>query len=155
MPALAAALAIDDKFPQEVLNEIRNSFTHLAAANAETKDQSKLAHELNAAHRHLRRACIDCLKVCIYTLAKRCDKAIDALTYDLQLPDHVYKKMSTLRRRRKELSAAEGTRSLEDPLQEYESLANDYDEFYVSLDQEFAGDTASDRKRLRVRARRR
>lgn len=151
VPALAAALTIDDKFPEEVLNEIRNSFTHLAAASNENKDKDKHQSELSAALRHLRRVCIDCSKVCIFTLAKRSEKAVEALTYDLQLPDHVYKAMSDLRRRRKELSAAEGTRSLNDAIGDYKSLFNDYDTFYISLDKEFAGETAEDRKKARRR----
>lgn len=147
VPALAAALTIDDKFPEEVLNEIRNAFTHLAAGSR--CNGSKRQHELSAATRHLRRVCIDCLKVCIFTLAKRSELAVDALTYDLQLPEHVYQKMSDLRRRRQSLAAAEGVRSLENALGDYKSLANDYDEFYVSLDTQFAGETAEARHAAR------
>ncbi len=151
VPALAAALTIDDQFPEEVLNEIRNAFTHLAAAHAESDKSEKQHKELTASLRHLRRSCVDCLKVCIFTLAKRSENAIDALTEDLQLPDNVYRRMSELRHKRMALSAGEGTRSLDDALGDYKSLANEYDEFYVSLDDQFSGQTASGRRDARLR----
>lgn len=151
VPAIAAALVVDDKFPEEVLNEIRNSFTHLAAANCCSDDELKFQKELHAAHRHLRRTCIDSLKVCIFVQAKKCEKAIDALTSELQLPADIYTKMSDLRRARKQLAAQEGQRSLEDAVEEYKALANSYDEFYSNLDKQFAGDTAPLRVLKRIR----
>lgn len=35
IPALAAAVTIDDRFPIEVLNEVRNAFTHLSPISPE------------------------------------------------------------------------------------------------------------------------
>jgi vacuolar-type H+-ATPase subunit I/STV1 len=149
VPALAAALAVDDKFPEEVLNELRAAMTHLAAADYNGRDKQKREYELKAALRHVRRACLDCLKVCVQVLSSKSEVAIESLTEDLQLPDDVYKKMSSLRQLRKQLSAKEGERSLEDVVEEYETLANKYDEFYASLDEQFSGKTASMRRCIR------
>ncbi len=151
VPALAAALAIDDKFPEEVLNEIRAAFTHVAAASAHSSDEARQKKELDAAHRHVRRSCVDCYKVIIQVLAQKSEKAIEALTYDVNLPTQVYQQMSSLRNERMRLSAGEGDRSLYDAVEDYKALADRYDEFYQSLDTQFAGETADIRQRARTR----
>lgn len=151
VPALAAALTIDDEFPEEVLNEIRAAFTHLAAAQVNASDKEKVEYELAAARRHIRRVCLDCLKVCIFSLAQKSERAIDALTDDIQLPSNVYKEMSRLRNQRKRLAALEGERKIEDAIAEYKALFNEHDKFYVSLDENFAGDSAELRRRARRR----
>lgn len=150
VPALAAALTVDDSFPEEVLNEIRNSMTHLSCANANTAEEKQ--NEIAAAQAHLQRVVLDSLKVCVLVLATNSEAAIKALTDDIQLPAKTYKRMSELRRRRKELSADEAHRPIINTLEAIEKLKElyaDFDEFYGSLDSEFAGDTAEMRRQSR------
>lgn len=149
IPALAAALTIDDRFPQEVLNELRNSYTHLARANTLGSDHEDYLSELDGAYRHLKRTCIDCMKVCVFTLANRAEYVVASLEEELQLPNNVFKTMSGLRESRRRLSAYEGQNPTHEALQEYKVLFNEYDQFYQSLDQQFAGDTADKRREAR------
>lgn len=149
--ALAAALTIDDKFPEEVLNEIRNSFTHLARANAIGSEHDDYRKELESANRHLKRVCLDCLKICILVTSQRCESAIEALTEDVHLPNDVYNHMSVLRRRRSEIAAHEGQNPTHEVIEKLKSIFADYDEFYIGLDYQFAGSTAEMRKSARSR----
>lgn len=149
IPALAAALTIDDDFPEEVLNEVRNAFTHLACANSCAANSDECKDELSAAMRHLRRSCLDCLKDCVSVTARRCEIAVEALTEEVALPGDVYKRMSALRAARKSISADEGHRPTLETIEKMKIVLNDYDEFYVSLDDQFAGDTAEIRKKAR------
>jgi hypothetical protein len=149
VPALAAALTVDDAFPQEVLNEIRNSYTHLARANklgAGTDDFSK---EIDGAYRHLKRTCLDCMKVCVSVLATRADNTLAVLEEELQLPNNVHTRISDLRDQRRALSAYEGEHPTHEAVSRYKELFNEYDKFYRSLDAQFAGGTAADRKKAR------
>ena len=150
IPALAAALTIDDAFPEEVLNEIRNAMTHVARASCMTDAalQSRI-DEAKAAQRHLKRVVLDCLKVCILALATRSEAAVKVLQADIKLPLATYTRMSDLRRRRKELSAHEGQNTPDQVIEDMKVLFNDYDLFYRDLDKEFAGDTVE----MRVKGR--
>lgn len=153
VPLLAAALTIDDKFPLEVLNEIRASYTHLARAEALGADHSDFPSEIHAAWRHLRRSCLDCLKVCISVTAIRSEGSVAALADTLQLPDDVYKVMSSLRKRRLAIAAHEGQEPPHEVIEDLKELFNQYDEFYESLDDQYAGATAEER-RISVKSRR-
>lgn len=150
IPALAAALTIDDVFPEEVLNEIRNAMTHVSRASCMTDAAPEnRANEAKASQRHLKRVVLDCLKVCILALATRSETAVKALQTDVKLPLATYTRMSDLRRRRKELSAHEGQYTPDQVIEDMKVLFNDYDLFYRDLDKEFAGDTVEMRTRGR------
>lgn len=155
IPVLAAAITIDDEFPEEVLNEIRNSFTHLARANnlSEKTHRAERQDELKAALRHLKRTALDSLKDAILVLAQRSERVIEALTEDINLPNGVYQQMADLRRRRKELATHEGQEPTDHIVDKLKTLFNDYDEFYVGLEQHYAGDTAEMRRNARRRRR--
>ncbi|MCT4554522.1 MAG: hypothetical protein N4A53_07535 [Pelagimonas sp.] len=149
IPSLAAALATGDAFPKEVLNEIRNSYTHLARAHKLECSDEDHARELDAAQRHLKRTCIDCMKVCIFDLASRSETAVKALTEDIQLPADIYKTTGELRRKRRELSAYEGQAPTHNAIEQYQSLFEEYQEFYLKLDEQFQGETAEMRRKAR------
>jgi hypothetical protein len=149
VPALAAALTVDDAFPQEVLNEIRNSYTHLARANKLGPGNDDYSKEIDGAYRHLKRTCLDCMKVCVSVLATRADNVIAVLQEDLQLPNNVYTRIQALRRQRSALSAYEGEHPTHEAVAKYKELFNEYDQFYQSLDAEFTGSTAEERKKAR------
>lgn len=149
VPALATALTIDDAFPQEVLNEIRNSYTHLARANKLGAGHQDYAKEVDGAYRHLKRTCLDCMKVCVSVLATKADNSLTVLEEELQLPNDVYVRVSDLRRQRKALSAYEGEHPTHEAVFKYKELFNEYDKFYSSLDAQFAGETAEQRKKAR------
>lgn len=149
VPALAAALTVDDAFPQEVLNEIRNSYTHLARANKLGPGNDDYSKEIDGAYRHLKRTCLDCMKVCVSVLATRADNVIAVLQEDLQLPNNVYTRIQALRRQRSALSAYEGEHPTHEAVAKYKELFNEYDQFYQSLDAEFTGGTAEERKKAR------
>jgi hypothetical protein len=149
IPALAAALTVDDAFPQEVLNEIRNSYTHLARANKLGPEHQDFSKEVDGAYRHLKRTCLDCMKVCVSVLATRADNVIAVLQEDLQLPNDVYTRISGLRRQRSALSAYEGEHPTHEAVEKYKELFNEYDKFYESLDAQFTGGTAEERRKAR------
>lgn len=151
VPALAAAYVIDDQFPEEALNEIRASYTHMARANSVGVGHQDYEKELDAAFRHLKRTCLDSLKVCIYVTAQRCEDAVDALTEEQQLPNNVYQNIANLRDQRKALSAHEGQNPTHTVIEQLKKLLDQYDEFYRGLDTEFAGKTASERRLVRKR----
>jgi hypothetical protein len=149
VPALASALTVDDSFPQEVLNEIRNSYTHLARANKLGEGHADYAKEVDGAYRHLKRTCLDCMKVCVFVLAKRADNTVAILEEELQLPNDVHTQMSDLRRDRQKLSAQEGEHPTHEAVNEYKKLFNEFDKFYRSLDAQFSAGTAEDRQKAR------
>ena len=142
-------MTIDDHFPKEVLNELRNSYTHLARANKLGAQHDDYLSELDGAYRHLKRTCIDCMKVCVFTMATRSEDVVSSLEEELQLPNNVFSTMSGLRGKRRKLSAYEGQHPTHEALQEYKVLFNEYDQFYQGLDQQFAGDTVDERRAAR------
>jgi len=146
VPALATALTIDDEFPEEVLNEVRSSFTHLSRANSIDPSLPDHIRELEASSRHLKRVCLDCLKVSILALAQRCEVAIEALTEEISLPSDVYTFMTELRKKRKRVAAHEGQRPTHEAIEELKDLFIDYENFYQNLDSAFAGQTAEMRR---------
>jgi hypothetical protein len=148
VPSLAAAIVAKDKMPVEILNEIRNSVTHLAAASTATESKSK-AKELEAARRHMKRACLDGLKTSVYHSSKKSDDTLKAIARGLQLPQAIHDKTSELRKKRISISESEGRRNLDDAILAYAELANEYDEFYVALNKEYAGEAAVLRARGR------
>ncbi len=149
VPALSVALTIDDQFPEEVLNEVRSSFTHLSRANLITPTDSDHLKELDAAARHLKRVCLDCLKVSILALAQRCEVVIEALTEEINLPNDVYHFMTELRSKRAKVAAHEGQRPTHEAVEELKGLLVQYDNFYQNLDNQFAGQTAEMRRKAR------
>ena len=149
VPAIAAAITIDDVFPEEVLNEIRASYTHLARAHNVGETDPDHQRELDSAYRHLKRSCLDSLKVCIFVTAQRCEKAVEALEYDHQLPNGIHRRTSELREQRKKMAAHEGQHPTHSVIEDLKSLLDNYDQFYTDLDKEFAGKTAEDRKNIR------
>lgn len=111
VPALASANTIGGEFPEEVLNEIRNAMTHIARANHLSKsgENSKVADEIKAAGRHLKRTVLDSLKVTIVNLSEQCDAAIRSLENDIQLPNNIHAQISDIRRRRLDLLSMRGS----------------------------------------------
>lgn len=59
LPIFAYATAVEQKMPAQVLNEIRNTFDHLARADVGHSTKDNLAKAKN----HLDRACLDCVKI--------------------------------------------------------------------------------------------
>jgi hypothetical protein len=153
VPALAVALTLDDKFPEEVLNEIRSSFTHIARAHSIDVTDPDHLKELESASRHLKRVCLDCLKVSILALAQRCDTAITALTEEVQLPEDVYRFVSELQRDRARITCHEGQKPTHAAVEELKDLLVRYEHFYQNLDDQFAGQTADMRRAARRRGR--
>lgn len=121
IPALAAAVTIDDRFPIEVLNEVRNAFTHLSRAQCmEGADDAK-CKECEGALRHLKRTVLDCMKVCILALAKKSETIMDALAGEAALPNGTTAQARDLRKRRRELSSYEGQNSTDDAIEKLSS----------------------------------
>lgn len=148
VPSVSAALIFFGKFPKEILNEIRNAFTHIARANAMMGQGTvpEAEKELEAAIRHLRRVCLDCLKIAILTVAKQTERAIRSLSGEMHLPNDVYSVSSNLRRQRHALSTHEGQEPPQQVIEELTGLLDDYDKFYASLDKHYAGGHATVRR---------
>ena len=148
---LAFAVVTTDKFPEEALNELRASYTHLARAHKHADDPDLVQEELNSAKRHLKRVCVDSLKLSAMAVAQRVDSAVEALTEDHQLPNNVYQQVSALQQRRKAISVHESRETTLGVIEEMKELVNDYDAFWQSLDNEFAGASATTRAKARRR----
>ncbi len=155
VPALAVAINYNDRFPEEVLNEIRSALTHMSRAHVLSQTRVKESQdELEAAARHLKRVYLDCLKDALMSVSLKCDEAIQMLTDDIQLPENVYKRVSGLRNRRTELSIRESQEMPFSIINDLKKLLDDYDKFYAELDDQFAGQTAGVRKAARKKAER-
>lgn len=149
VPALATALTFDDDFPREILNEIRNSYTHLARANKLGNKHADYIKEVDGAYRHLKRTCLDCIKVSISIISLRADAVLQALEEELQLPNDIHDKMTKLRSRREKLAAYEGEHPTHEAVNRYKTLLIDYDVFREELNAKFTGGTAEERKSAR------
>ncbi|WP_424979975.1 hypothetical protein [Leisingera sp. S232] len=126
VPALAIAVAVDGKFPQKVLNEIRNALTHLSRAevlrkSAGAKEEEALK-EIGSACRHLQRTTLDCLKIAVIAYAGKSETAMRALLEDIELPASVHAKSNELLDRRKSLSVLEGQEPTDKAVSQYADL---------------------------------
>jgi len=150
VPALATAVTLDHAFPQEVLNELRNAMTHMGRANAmdPATDKEKIQRELHAAHRHLLRCTLDCLKVVLLAIARRCEGFISALDNELLLPEIVHGEARALRKRRIELSKHEGQSPIDHVVEKLKALCDDYDKFSQKIEAEYSGDVVLNRRSL-------
>lgn len=149
IPALSYAVTIDDAFPEEVLNELRNTLTHMARANHVGVVSESGQDELSAAMRHLKRSTLDCLKVSLLVLAQKCEGMIGVLTEDLRLPEDVYKKQHELKEERRRVSGEEGQRPTDSTIENIKSLVVKYDEFYLKLVEQFNGESANQLRNAR------
>ena len=147
--ALATALVTTDQFPEEALNEVRASYTHLSRAHKHRDDAQTLDKELGSAKRHLQRVCLDSLKICVLASARRADDMITALSLELNLPNQVHNNAAVLRTKRKEIMLHESRETTLGVIDRMKDLFNDYDEFNTRLEQEFGGNDAITRTRLR------
>jgi len=152
VPALAVAVAIDGTFPQKILNEVRNALTHLSRAEVlkKEKDFPKALLEIKSAERHLMRTTLDCLKISIIAYAAKTEIAMKALLEDIELPEKTHSRSNELREKRHQLTILEGQEPTDDAVQQYGALTEEFAEFYHSLDDDFNGDTAEQRRASRI-----
>lgn len=141
---LSVAMMEADQFPQEILNEIRGAFTHLAKANS-FEAGSQLYHaETRSAMRHLKRASLDSLKIAVMATAERLEHRILVLSETVRLPHTLYATTETLRDERLRLLNSESSHpsiGLVDDIERlylsYEGLAkqlrNEYDGAYAEV----------------------
>jgi len=113
-------------FPQEILNELRGAFTHLAKAYSLGPGTDEYYEENRCAMRHLKRASLDCLKVSILAAAERLQKQIDDLTTHVLAPAHLHNAAESLRERRRELMNAESSHPSLTTIDDLETLYVDY-----------------------------
>lgn len=138
IPALEAVITIDDAFPKEVLNELRNSYTHLARSVRYDPGTSDHQREIKAAQTHLDRTAVDCLKVAVFSLAQRTERRLE--TYDPKadfLPETVCSEISDIRQARRKLQVEEALGDLGQrrTVYAYSSILNRLDALYRSIEE--------------------
>jgi hypothetical protein len=97
-----ATVVSRDRFPQEILTEIRASYTHLAKSTTLDPATLEYRNELDRAKGHLLRVCFDCLKLAIMFTAEEIEKQIEAIEKGVALPNDIYTKARSLKERREE-----------------------------------------------------
>jgi hypothetical protein len=104
---MAAMIAISESVPEEINNQIRNAFTHVArAAHAETL--TDVNAEVEKAIGHIERACRDCLKVSIIYARENLDQLVaDVVFFYGFMPPDTKAKLATLKSLRREANVAE------------------------------------------------
>jgi hypothetical protein len=153
IPALAAAVIYENKFPDAVLNELRNALTHLARASSLPRGSDDYLDDLKAAYRHMKRTCLDCFKVSIIYSAEQIDRVMLALEEEFNLPEGVHTRLKSLRDERISLQVNEGVKTPDgEVLARYKTLFNAYDKFAVDLGVDF-GSKASVERRTRKKRR--
>ena len=140
--AVAISYAVANAFPEQILNEIRASMTHLAKANDLGEGHKDYQTELKASWRHLKRTCLDCFKLSIFSIAKRADDQITQLLEIHALPNTLIRQTSELKVRRIALMTNEAQTPTHVAVEEYKKLFQDYDEFWTVLSSEYGGESA-------------
>jgi len=128
--------------------------THMGRANAldPAADADVIQKELHSAHRHFLRCTLDCLKVALLAIARRCEDSIKALDDEMLLPASVHSEMRGLRARRIEVTKHEGQKPITEVVEKLKVLCDDYDKFSQKIETEFAGDVVVNR-RSKIRSR--
>lgn len=120
----ALSVAIAEKLPEQVNNEIRNAFSHLARANAYSGN-SLIESECNQAINHIKRAIRDCLKIAIVHLHDKINGAMNNAELNFSpLPPAIIQQRKYLTKTRQELLIAEASGG-EDITKKYEELLSD------------------------------
>lgn len=65
-PLISELEVRDGEYPVEIFNEIRSIFTHISRCKLQNKDS-----ELESAHRHVKRAVLDCFKYLCVSIATK------------------------------------------------------------------------------------
>jgi hypothetical protein len=136
---VAVAMVTAGYFPEEILNEVRAAFTHVAKANALDPADPECFEENRNALRHLKRVCLDCLKVSILFDAERVDTDLDHLTGHTRLPQAVYREAEELKKERMRILGHEASHPTNGTIGELFGLFEKYDEFSSRLRKEYGG----------------
>ena len=135
--SLALVYSATEKFPLEVLNEVRNAFSHLARASAMDSNDAELQKNLGQAKGHLQRAALDCGKICVLTEIDLMDEDMDALVHNTSCPRTILEGSEKLKEERYRLSALEVDVPNNDIVEGYFSLYQELKAFRVHLRSEF------------------
>lgn len=90
---LATTIAFTEKLPEEINNQIRDAFTHLARANVLTSED-EIAGECKLAIGHIERANRDCLKACIIKTREELDNLLNDVAFHHGFPSPAIKTAS-------------------------------------------------------------
>lgn len=148
---VAAAVIVSGAFPSEILNEIRAAFTHVAKGVVLEAGSPDYYDENINAMRHLKRVCLDCLKISILLVAERVDKDIDVLTNYTKLPQSEYAQAEELQKMRLAILHDEASAPSRISVDGLAELLVKYDAFLKHLRMEYGGHyaQASERKAQR------
>jgi hypothetical protein len=138
--ALATIMA-GDRFPQEIMNEVRASYTHLAKSTKFKPHDEDYRKEVENAERHLKRVCFDCLKISIMTVAEQIDYTIDSIERLNVLPAAIYDRVEDLRKRRLAFMTNEAQSPSDARIDAYHELFRDYHQLGAELKKDYAGAT--------------
>lgn len=127
------------KFPAEVLNELRSSYTHLAKAAALPDDAIEKQNELRKSRDHLRRASLDCLKIAILFTVEKTDRIIAALTSEGRLPESVGREAASLQRKRIGIFTNEAMHPSQNSTGELADLYKELDAFCRRIEEDYGG----------------
>ena len=135
--ALALAYKACEKFPIEVLNEVRSAFTHVARAQASDGDNEAFESELSKARSHLLRCNLDCAKLCLLNIAGKLDDDMEALVHSTEFPRTIKEEADALRNRRHDVSVREAIAADDQVVEIYWELVRDYNDFRDELVTEY------------------
>lgn len=103
----ASTIAIVEKLPDQINNEIRNAMSHLARANA-SDNIATIQLECDRARAHIERANRDCLKCSIITLRKKIHRQVfHAKIHLMGMPPGIIQQKKYIERERNRLILAE------------------------------------------------
>lgn|GEM_PF-6668173 len=127
----ATVIEITEKLPEQINNEIRNAFSHLARAN-ESDDIEAIKAECDKSRDHIERANRDCLKCSIITLRDRIMNKLDNATIQhTPLPPGIMQRKKSIEQERRNLLQDEA-RGIKGLTGRYEILLVDC----INLDEE-------------------
>lgn len=128
---LATTISLTESIPDQINNQIRNAFTHLARVNMST-DPEEIKQETEKAIGHIERANLDCLKVGIIHQHDKLDYLIaDVRFFHGFLTPSIKSKRQQIEKERNELYESE-SRGDGDVTDKYEILLTKY----IDLDDE-------------------
>ena len=148
VPALAASVAVDDHFPDAILNELRNTLTHLARSVEKETAQASL-EELEKAKSHLKRATLDLYKDVIAKVLLTLNEEAELMASEGMLPSDLQQRLSEIRDHRIDLSVREAENPSPEVQEQYEQLFIKVREVWLNYKKQYGEDSFIVRHKIR------
>ena len=126
----ALAVTVVEKIPEQVNNEIRNTFTH-ASRILNSPDIRLAVQEKVQAEKHLKRACRDCLKIVIIHANSRTRALVDVMMAIYKdVPPAINTRLTELEKRRATILLEEAKGTSHTLTKDMEELSVDFQKLY-------------------------